>query len=99
VWGASLCGSAAVTRWCCGLLLQADFIMNGSPNDLRMTWQFFEEQFLRMNPEAKGRLFERDVKYFDHFNLAPSAVSESVEMIVCRGGGRGRCRGWIVVGL
>jgi hypothetical protein len=48
--------------------------MNGSPNKLRITWQFYEEQLLRMDPVKAGRLFARDKRYFDHFNLRPSVV-------------------------
>ena len=50
--------------------------MAGSPNNMRVSWQFYE---LTLSSPAtfestNFREFSFDQKYFDHFNLGPSAV-------------------------
>ncbi len=58
-----------------GARLQADFIMHGSPNNLRITWQFFEKDFLATDAFQNPRNFSRfDELYFDHFNVRVSEV-------------------------
>jgi hypothetical protein len=58
----------------CVHLLQADFILTQSPNNLRATWQFYDAQFLWR--DAHNRDFAHDRMYFDHFNIRPSAVRQ-----------------------
>ena len=53
---------------------QADFVMSGSPNGLRVTWQFFAEMFLWTDWKREGRPFWVDQKMFDRFNIRPSKV-------------------------
>jgi hypothetical protein len=49
--------------------------MHGSPNSLRITWQFFEKDFLANDAFTMPRDFHAfDEKYFDHFNLRVSPV-------------------------
>jgi hypothetical protein len=49
--------------------------MHGSPNNLRITWQFFEKDFLAHDAFKVPRDFHAfDEKYFDHFNLRVSPV-------------------------
>jgi hypothetical protein len=49
--------------------------MHGSPNNLRITWQFFEKDFLAVDALKTPRDFHTfDEKYFDHFNLRVSKV-------------------------
>ena len=69
--------------------LQADFIMDGSPNKLRIMWQFFEKTFLGRDAFEQPREFAVDQQYFDHFNLRVSEVNT---------GGKGK-RGWGGVGV
>jgi hypothetical protein len=58
---------------------QADFVMHGSPNNLRITWQFFDKDFLAVDAFKTQRNFHTyDEKYFDHFNLRVSAVRSPV---------------------
>lgn len=57
-------------------LSQVDFVMHGSPSNLRLTWQLYE---LTINgpsryAASKERGFEWDQYYFDHFHFAPSKV-------------------------
>ena len=60
----------------------ADFIMHGSPNNLRITWQFYTETFLWRSGEDTSRDFAGvEKKIFDHFNIVPSEVRD-----YCRGG-------------
>jgi hypothetical protein len=56
---------------------QADFVMHGSPNNLRITWQFYTETFLWTSAFENQRQFDMEVKLFDHFNIVPSKVSLS----------------------
>ena len=53
---------------------QADFVMHGSPNNLRIVWQFFEKSFLGRDTFTQPREFAVDQKYFDHFNIRVSPV-------------------------
>jgi hypothetical protein len=49
--------------------------MHGSPNNLRITWQFFEKDFLATDAFQNPRNFSRfDELYFDHFNVRVSEV-------------------------
>ena len=51
--------------------------MDGSPNNLRIMWQFFEKDFLATDAFKNPRDFHRfDEKYFDHFNIRVSEVRE-----------------------
>ena len=65
---------------------QADFVMSGSPNGIRVTWQFFAESFL-WRDAFKGRSFAVDQKLFDRFNIRPSEVRACVcvcaTVVVC----------------
>lgn len=61
--------------------IATDFRMHGSPNDLRVTWQFYTDT---MNSQghfdaSDGRAFARDQHFFDHFNIRPSADSGQPE--------------------
>lgn len=58
------------------VLGQVDFVMHGSPNHLRVSWQPYELTVDGPSQDAssKDRAFELDRYYFDHFNLAPSKV-------------------------
>jgi hypothetical protein len=49
-------------------------MMDGSEGKLRLTWQFYVEQFLWRDASQKGRSFDIDRPYFDHFNIRPSPV-------------------------
>jgi hypothetical protein len=51
-----------------------DFRMDGSPNNLRVTWQFYVESFLWHDGFSHPRTFATDQKIFDHFNIRPSEV-------------------------
>jgi hypothetical protein len=64
---------------------QADFVMHGSPNNLRITWQFFDKDFLAVDAFKTQRNFHTyDEKYFDHFNLRVSEVGvTSAPLGVC----------------
>lgn len=53
---------------------QADFVMTQSPNNLRVTWQFYTESFMWRDTFLKPREFKIDQKFFDHFNMAPTVV-------------------------
>ena len=65
--------------------MQADFRMHGSPNNLRITWQFFEKDFLAVDAFKQPRDFHTfDEKYLDHFNVRVSAVRDA---LVQHGGG------------
>ena len=48
--------------------------MNGSPNNLRIVWQFFEKTFLGRDAFKEPREFAVDQHYFDHFNIRVSEV-------------------------
>ncbi len=51
--------------------------MHGSPNNLRITWQFFDKDFLAVDAFKTPRDFHTfDEKYFDHFNLRVSKVGD-----------------------
>ena len=53
--------------------------MNGSPNNLRITWQFYSKDFFAVDAFKTPRDFHTvDEKYFDHFNLRVSAVRSPV---------------------
>jgi hypothetical protein len=54
---------------------QTDFVMHGSPNNLRVTWQFYTRSFLWTNASIHPRDFRVDQRYFDHFNIRPSETS------------------------
>ncbi len=56
---------------------QADFVMDGSPNNLRATWQFYTESYMWNDTFSNPRQFSTDQKYFDHFNIRPSEVRYS----------------------
>ena len=50
--------------------------MHGSPNNLRITWQFFEKDFLATDAFKNPRDFHVfDEKYFDHFAIRVSEVT------------------------
>lgn len=51
-----------------------DFTMHDSPNNLRVTWQFYVESFLWHDGFSHPRSFATDQKIFDHFNIRPSEV-------------------------
>ena len=53
----------------------ADWIMDQSPNNLRITWQFYAKTFLWLDAKQKPRNFDNDKLYFDHYNIVPSDVS------------------------
>ena len=55
---------------------QADFYMHGSPNNLRIVWQFYTKDFLATDAYKNPRNFSRfDRLYFDHFNVRVGQVS------------------------
>jgi hypothetical protein len=55
---------------------QTDFVMHESPNNLRITWQFYTETFLWTPAFENQRQFDMDKKLFDHFNVVPSEVCQ-----------------------
>ncbi len=59
---------------------QADFVMDSSPNRLRITYQFFSAAFRWVDAVATQRSFAMDQRYFDHFNIRPSAVRAGVRL-------------------
>jgi hypothetical protein len=76
-------------RVCVDVRSQADFRMHDSLNNLRITWQFFEKDFLAQDATKTPRDFHKfDEKYFDHFNLRVSSVGRGFRsqapVIVCR---------------
>lgn len=52
----------------------ADFVMHESPNNLRVTWQFYTSAFMWVDAFGNQRSFALDQKYYDHFNIRPSEV-------------------------
>ena len=60
--------------------------MHGAPNDLRITWQFFEKDFLATDAFKHPRNFSLyDEKYMTHFNIRISEVSDRyVRVVSCR---------------
>ena len=59
--------------------------MDGSPNNLRIMWQFFEKDFLATDAFKNPRDFHRfDEKYFDHFNIRVSEVIRAGPTIPAR---------------
>jgi hypothetical protein len=59
-------------------LMQADFNMYGSPNNLRISWKFYEGTMhdWAVYNRSRDRDFSIDQQLFDHFNIRVSEVRE-----------------------
>ena len=58
--------------------------MHGSPNSLRVVWQFFEKDFMATDALKNPRNFSRfDEQYFTHFGLGvyPVRVVGFIEVL------------------
>lgn len=53
--------------------------MSGAPNRLNVSWQFYSSTVDSdaFYSQSENRSFKYDKQIFDHFNIVPTAVSDS----------------------